>query len=121
MGSFHGRLRRPVFLYALSAMLTQIGIELLHGLPRWTALLPLIPMLLFVLVLVRMMTKSDELQQRICMQSLSIAFPSAFVLTLVFAGLERAGLSRPKWDEMGTYMMGLWAAAYLFASRRYRC
>jgi hypothetical protein len=121
MESFHRRLRRPVFLYALLAMLIQIAIELLHGLPGWTALLPLIPMLMFVFALVRMMTQSDELQQRICMQSLSIAFPSAFVLTLVFAGLERAGLSRPPWNEMGTYMMGLWATAYLFASRRYRC
>jgi hypothetical protein len=121
MESFHRRLRRPVFLYALLAMLTKIGIELLHGLPRWTALLPLIPMALFVFALVRMITQSDELQQRISMQSLSIGFASTFVLTLVFAGLERAGLSQPKWDEMATYMMGLWAVAYLFASWRYRC
>jgi hypothetical protein len=67
-----------------------------------------------------MILKMDELQKRICVESLSIAFLLTLVLTLTFVGLELAGLHRPDWEDMGSYMMLLWACAYVFSVWRYR-
>ncbi len=62
-----------------------------------------------------MIPKIDELQKRICVESLSIAFLLTLVLTGIFVGLEHTGLHRPKWDDLGSYMMLLWACAYVFS------
>ncbi|HEV7550246.1 MAG TPA: hypothetical protein VGP65_01095, partial [Candidatus Angelobacter sp.] len=68
----------------------------------------------------RMILKMDELQKRICVESLSIAFLLTLLLTAIFVGLELARLPRPKWDDLGSYMMLLWACAYVFSVWRYR-
>jgi hypothetical protein len=62
----------------------------------------------------------DELQKRICLESVFIAFMLTLVLAFVFGGLERAGIYRPAWDSLGTPMMFFWACAYAFSSWRYR-
>ena len=86
----------------------------------WLPLLPLVLMFLFAAAAARMILKMDELQKRICLESLSIAFLSTLLLTLIFVGLELAGLRRPNWDDLGSYMMLLWACAYVFSAWRYR-
>ena len=118
------RLARPVFLWAMTAQLAELVIE---GLPRFgvtpprlLTLLPVLPSLLFLFALVRAIQKMDELQKRICLESVYIAFIVTLLLTFVFAGLERAGIYRPAWDSLGTPMMFLWACAYVFSSWRYR-
>jgi hypothetical protein len=80
--SLLGRIRRPVFAWALTALVSEFIVEWLLGrqsAPFGTArvvlaLVPVIPSLLFMLALVRMVQQMDELQRRICLESVFIAF-----------------------------------------------
>lgn len=68
----------------------------------------------------RIILKMDELQKRICLESFSIAFLFILVFTGIFTVLEHTGLHRTKLDDLGSYMMLLWACAYVFSAWRYR-
>jgi hypothetical protein len=121
------RFTRPVFLFAMAALLTALVVQWLGDHDRLTARelaigigASLLLMFLFAVSAARMILKMDELQKRICVESLSIAFLLTLVLTLTFVGLELAGLHRPKWEDLGSYMMLLWACAYVFSVWRYR-
>ena len=118
------RFTRPVFLWAMTALLAELLVDRLprFGInpPRLLTLLPILPALLFLLALVRAVQKMDELQKRICLESVFIAFMLTLVLAFAFGGLERAGIYRPAWDSLGTPMMFFWACAYVFSSWRYR-
>jgi hypothetical protein len=120
------RFTRPVFLYAMAALLSWLAVQWLGDRALLTAReltigigASLLLMFLFAVSAARMILKMDELQKRISLESLSIAFLLTLVLTLVFVGLELAGY-RPKWDDPGSYMMLLWACAYVFSVWRYR-
>src|SRR5262252_4832488 len=92
------RFSHPVFLWAMAALLTWLGVQWLGDHARltprlvWLPLVPLVLMFLFAGSAARMILKMDELQKRICVESLSIAFVLTLVLTGVFVGLEFAGL-----------------------------
>jgi hypothetical protein len=118
---------RPVFLWAMAALLTWLGLLWLGGRALLTAreltigiVASLLLMFLFAASAARMILKMDELQKRICVESLSIAFLLTLVLTGIFVGLEHTGLLKPKWDDLSSYMMLLWACAYVFSVWRYR-
>jgi len=120
------RFTRPVFVWAVTALATEIVVEWLlrRGLHQPTlgivSLLPLIPAMLFMLALVRAIQKMDELQKRICLDSVFNAFMLTLSLTFIFAGLNRAGIYRAPGNDIGTLMMFLWACAYAFSAWRYR-
>jgi hypothetical protein len=120
------RFTRPAFLWALAALVTELVVEWLpnHGLyrpmPRPLTLLPLVPAALFWVALVHTIQKMDELQKRIWLESVFIAFMVTVALTFVYAGLERAGIHRAPWDDIGSSMMLLWGCAYVFCAWRYR-
>ena len=121
------RFTRPVFLWAMAALLTWLGLLWLGDRALLTAralaigfVTSLLLMFLFAASAARMILKMDELQKRICVESLSIAFLLTLVLTLIFVVLEHTGLHRPKWDDLSFYMMLLWACAYVFSAWRYR-
>lgn len=113
------RFTRPVFLWAVAALASELAIESLpiHGLPL---LLPLIPALLFLLALVQAVRKMDELQKRICLDSAFIAFILTLAVTFVFSSLQRAGIYHAPGNDIGTLMMFFWACAYGFSAWRYR-
>jgi hypothetical protein len=114
-----------VFLWALCALVTEFAVESLGRMESWLAeswimFLPVIPALCFVSALTRAVQKMDELQKRICLESVFIAFMITLVLAFVIAGLDRAGIYHPKSDALGTPMMALWACAYIVSVWRYR-
>jgi len=108
----------------MAALIVELGVEFAEKnavrLPLYLALLPIIPMLLFVIALARMVGCMDEMQRRICEQSAFAAFLLTLVLTLTFEGLERSGVYVAKWDDLGTSLLFLWGCAYVFFSWRYR-
>jgi hypothetical protein len=124
--SWQFRFTRPVFLWSLAALLTDDLVENVAAPQRsalgreWWALLPVIPALLFVVFLVRAVQKMDELQQRICLESVFIAFMLTLALAFVTGGLARAGIYHPPFDSLGTPMMGFFACAYVYSAWRYR-
>jgi hypothetical protein len=123
--TWHSRFTRPVFLWALGAVLTEsvvqsLGKIMTRSVPPWLMLLPVVPAILFVVALFRSAQRMDELQKRICLESVFIAFLLTLVLAFVVAGLDRAGIYHAKSDALGTPMMGLWACAYIVSVWRYR-
>ena len=127
-GTWFARARRPVFIWALAALVTQLAVE--SDSPRQSAtptlgqkallLAPLLPLLMFMVALVRMVRRMDELQQRICLESVFIAFAGSLSVAFVFSGLEEARVWRPPWTAIGTVMVTLWAVGYLYSSWKYR-
>ena len=74
--TFPSRFKRPVFLWAVAAALTELLVTWLmaHGqVPRWLGLLPVLPYLIFFAAMVRSVLKMDEMQKRICLESTSVA------------------------------------------------
>jgi hypothetical protein len=120
------RFTRPVFLWALAALVTELAVEWIpnhvfhHPMPRLVTLLPLVPSMFFWLALVHRIQKVDELQKRIWYESVFIAFMATLALTFVFAGLQRAGIHRAPWDDIGSSMLLFWGCAYVFCAERYR-
>jgi hypothetical protein len=122
--AWHSRFTRPVFLWAMCALLTEMAVQSLGktawSVPSWLTLLPVIPAVFFVAALFRAVQRMDELQKRICLESVFIAFLVTLVLAFVLAGLDRAGIYHAKFDALGGPMMGLWAFAYVVSVWRYR-
>ena len=114
------RLRRPLFLWPVLALVLDLAVQRSSVRSPWLTMLPVIPMLLFVVALIQAIRHMDELQQRISVVSMSVAFVLSVFLTLTFIGLQRAGVYEPHWDDIGTYMLALWACAYAVLAWRYR-
>lgn len=121
------RFSRPLFLWALAGQVTQIVVEFFVGTAspdprmRFLMLLPLVPEAFFVAALVQTIRKMDELERRIILESIAVAFILTLVLTLALAGLHSAGLDYPSLrDSVGTLMLLFWASAYVFLVWRYR-
>lgn len=115
------RFKRPIFLWALAALITQLAVQSVDSHLRWLMLLPLVPVAFFLAALVRTIRKMDELQQRITLESLAIAFMLTLAVAFALAGLQSAGVRDP-WvrDQLGTFMLLFWSCAYVFSVRRYR-
>ena len=63
----------------------------------------------------------DELQQRVQLQALAIAFAGTGVLATAYGFLVNAGLPDIDWGAMvWPTMVALWALGLLYANRRYR-
>jgi putative effector of murein hydrolase LrgA (UPF0299 family) len=120
------RFTRPVFLWAMAALVLDLAVDwfpvhVLHQpAPHLLALLPLIPAMFFWAALLQMIQKVDELQKRIWYESVFMAFMATLALTFVFAALERAGIFRAPWDDIGSSMLLFWGCAYVFCTERYR-
>jgi hypothetical protein len=121
--TFSSRFSRPVFLWAVAAALAQILVTWLvvhKQVPQWVGLLPVLPYMIFFAAMVRSVLKMDEMQKRICLESASIAFLLTLIITAFFGGIEQAGFGRPPWEEVGGFMMLLWAFSYAVSAWRYR-
>jgi len=117
------RLRQPVFVWAFVALIAELVVELYPGAQAWplyVTLLPIVPMLFFVVALRRAVERLDEMQRQICLHAALLTFLLTIVATLVFAALDRAHLYAARWDDVGTAMMFLWGCCYVFSAWRYR-
>jgi hypothetical protein len=121
------RFRRPLFLWALASLFTDLAIHDVVGATplnerlRILMLLPLIPRALFLVALARTLQKMDELQERITLESIAIAFILTLGLVGVIDGLHSAGINYNLLrDEAGTFILLFWACGYVFSVWRYR-
>ncbi|MBX3277247.1 MAG: hypothetical protein KF868_04490 [Acidobacteria bacterium] len=86
--------------------------------------LVLIPVAFYVLALVgymRLIRLGDELQRRIHLEALAIAFPSSAVAVLACEYLRKAGfIAEFKPDYALMIMLVLWGLGFFIAWRRYQ-
>lgn len=92
--------------------------------PSTRLALALVPVALWasaIALLVHAMRALDELQRRIQLEALAIAFPSAMLLGMGVEYLQKAGFARHVTvGEVWPVMFLLYLPALLFAHRRYR-
>jgi hypothetical protein len=88
------------------------------------AMLPLPFFLLFLLTEVRYMRNLDEMQRRIQLEALAIAFPAVLLLLLTLGLLQVAGVavSQEDWSYRHIWIiaLGSYAVGVQIAGRRYR-
>jgi len=118
------RLTRPVVVWSVAALVLELGYQwvLRHRrhVPWFAGLLPILPMIMYVVSLMRTIRGMDELQKRICQESIYFAFVATLAYTLLLAGVDRMGWYRAGWDDVGEFMLLSWGCAYIFVARKYR-
>ncbi|HEY3257909.1 MAG TPA: hypothetical protein VGJ64_03565 [Gemmatimonadaceae bacterium] len=87
------------------------------------ALVPIVPCTLFVWYFIDYLRQGDELERRIQLEALAIAFPLAFLLLMVLALVELAMPLNPNdWSyrHVWQFLPILWLGGQAMARRRYR-
>ncbi len=81
--------------------------------------MPMIPAVFMVFAYVRYFRRADELQQRIGLESLALAFGGTFVVTFTYGFLDFAGLPRISWWWVWAVMCTLWIIGGFLSRRRW--
>lgn len=85
------------------------------------ALLPVLPFAAFMVAEVYALSRVDELQRKIQLEAVAIAFTAAIVMVMAIERLQKAGfLSGVDASDLWAWMVLLYAPSYLFARLRYR-
>lgn len=85
------------------------------------ALLPVAAYVWCTTSYIGLVRQADELQRRIHLEALAIAFPTTAIAVVAAEYLRKAGvISQFKPDYVLMLMLGLWAIGFFVAWRRYR-
>ena len=84
------------------------------------SLIPMLPALFVVIVVMRQLRASDELQQRIQLEALSLAFAGTALITFSYGFLENVGYPKLSMFYVWPLMASLWIIGGLLSSRRFR-
>jgi uncharacterized membrane protein len=82
--------------------------------------LPVLPAIGLVIGFVRYLRGIDELQRRIQLEALAIAFGATALVTFCYGFLESAGVPRLSAIWIGPAMVMLWGLSSAFVSRRFQ-
>ena len=119
---YHLQLGLALVVYAL---LLAISLPLTQAYPEspWRyplAVIPMVPFLYGIGAYVRYLRGVDELERRIALESLAIAFGGTAAVTFGYGFLENVGLPHANWMFVWPVMAGLWILGGMFARRRYQ-
>ena len=84
------------------------------------ALTPVVPTAFALWAFVRFLRRMDELQQRIQLEALAVAFGGTALLTFSYGFLENVGFPHLSWIWVLPLMVALWGLGGALASLRYR-
>jgi len=118
--SVSSALRRDLIYSAAAGgafMVSYLGTVLAYEMAEFTAgarvglaMLPALAFLLFIVAEVRLIRRCDELQQRIQLEALAVAYPLAIAIVMVLTLLQKAGLQemKPKWATCRLPIFSVW-------------
>lgn len=84
------------------------------------AVLPVIPAALVLSIFIRAISRLDELQKRIQLQSFGFSLGATALLTFGYGFLEGAGMPHLSWTLLLPLMAILWGVGTAFFTLRYR-
>ena len=84
------------------------------------AIAPILPFIYGIFACVRYLRLVDELQRRVALEALAIAFGASAAITFGYGLLQIAGLPEVRWSFVWAVMGGCWILSGLYADRRYR-
>ena len=105
-------------LLAVSVPLTSMYPDAVWRFP--VAVVPMAPFIYVIASSVRYLRMVDELQQRIQLEALAIAFGATAAITFCYGFLEHVGLPHINWWFVWPVMGASWILANMYAERRYR-
>jgi len=89
----------------------------------WTtpvSLAPMLPALGVAIAVMRQLRASDELQQRVQLEALSLAFAGTALITFSYGFLENVGYPKLSMFFVWPLMAGLWIIGGILSNRRFR-
>ena len=84
------------------------------------AITPMAAFIYMIVAYVRYLRSVDELQQRINLEALAIAFGATAAFTFCYGFLEHVGLPHINWWWVWPVMAASWILANRYAKRRYK-
>ena len=84
------------------------------------AVTPMGPFIYGIVAYVRYLRQVDELQQRVSLEALAIAFGATAAITFCYGFLEHVGLPHVNWWWVWPVMGTSWILGGKYAERRYR-
>ena len=105
-------------ILAASGALTSAYPDALWRFP--VAVTPMAPFIYVIALSVRYLRMVDELQQRIQLEALAIAFGATAAITFCYGFLEHVGLPHINWWFVWPVMGISWSLSTIYAERRYR-
>ena len=117
--------RRMMLALLVYAALVAPSIPLIAANPdaAWRfplAVAPVLPFIYGIFSYLRYIRMIDELQRRIAIEALAIAFGASAAITFCLGLLQIAGLPDINWSFVWAVMGGCWILGGLYADRRYR-
>ena len=109
-----------VVLLALSVWLLASGLAASGTARTVVALLPMVPAAGIVFVVLRQLRRMDELQRRLQVEALALAFAGTAILTFSYGFLELVGFPRLPMFSVWPVMASLWLLGTFLGQRRYR-
>ena len=109
--------------FGARALLETIGAPHADWRRLGVALLPLIPFAAFLWTFITLMRQADELERRIQLEALAIAYPLAMVLLMVLALVQLAmPLNPDDWSyrHVWQFLPIFWLGGQMIARRRYQ-
>jgi hypothetical protein len=86
----------------------------------WSSLLAIIPSILFVMMVASGIAHLDEMQRRIQVEGIAIAFAGTVIVASIFTFLGMAGVPLPSWSVLILVMMFMWVIGKLWTMWRYK-
>lgn len=77
------------------------------------SLAPMLPAIFLCVVIIRMIRRMDEMQRKLQVEALALAFAGTALLTFGYGFLEGVGLPRLSMFAVWPVMAGLWAVGVL--------
>ena len=105
-------------ILAASGALTSVYPDAVWRFP--VAVTPMAPFIYVIASSVRYLRMVDELQQRIQLEALAIAFGATAAITFCYGFLEHVGLPHINWWFVWPVMGISWSLSTIYAERRYR-
>ena len=105
-------------ILAISVPLTSAYLDGVWRFP--VAVTPMAPFIYGIVAYVRYLRRVDELQQRINLEALAIAFGATAAITFSYGFLEHVGLPHINWWWVWPVMGVSWMLGNEYAVRRYR-
>lgn len=124
-GDVSGAVRIGMFaLWGISYIAARVGIEVLEPGTLRTALavLPALPFVGVLWVMFRGIANADELERRIHLEALALAFPLTMLMLMVLGLLDLAvDLNPDNWSyrHVWQFMVVFWLLGLVIARRRY--
>jgi len=113
-------LTSALFILGMFGYISLLDLGLSLPQKMWSSLLAIIPSILFVLAVASGIAHLDEMQRRIQIEGVAIAFAGTVIVASIFTFLGMAGIPSPSWNVLILVMFFMWAIGKLWTLWRYR-